>query len=58
MLVNDTFESRANVFIAHNHHPQTTSEIKKQMFYYIMKKKMQADRGLNFRNIYDQICQK
>ncbi|XP_044758768.1 uncharacterized protein LOC123316650 [Coccinella septempunctata] len=58
LISNEIFENRAAVTVAHNHHPLTSTEIKKQMFYYIMKKKMQADRGMNFRNIYDQICQK
>ncbi|KAL3274269.1 hypothetical protein HHI36_015678 [Cryptolaemus montrouzieri] len=58
LLSTGKFENRACVKTAHNHHQLTSTEIKKQMFYYVMKKKMQADKGLNFRSVYDQICEK
>lgn len=58
ILAPDFFDNKANVTVPHTHHPLTSTEIKKQMFYYIMKKKMQADRGMNFRNIYDKLCQR
>ncbi|KAJ8922979.1 hypothetical protein NQ315_001527, partial [Exocentrus adspersus] len=40
----------------HNHKPPDDAEKKKQMFYYVMKHKMQCDKTLNFRSIYDEVC--
>lgn len=46
------------VYKAHNHEAPSRKEIKKQMFYYVMKRKMQSDKTLDFRSVYEEVCLK
>lgn len=56
ILDDDTVDDKVEVKIPHNHTPPDTNTKKKQMFFCIMKRKMQNDRSLNIRNIYDDFC--
>lgn len=57
LLEDGEFENELRVLEPHNHLPPDENTIKRQMFYNIMKKKMQNDRTLNIRNIYEDCCE-
>ncbi|XP_018566110.1 uncharacterized protein LOC108907076 isoform X2 [Anoplophora glabripennis] len=50
------YSSEITVQRPHNHRRPDEAEKKKQMFYYVMKRKMQSDKTLNFRSVYDEVC--
>lgn len=52
----NSFDDKVDVKIPHNHLPPDRNTIKKQMFFSVMKRKMQNDRSLNIRNIYEDFC--
>lgn len=52
----ETADEKVHVRIPHNHPPPDENTRKKQMFFSIMKRKMQNDRSLNIRNIYEDFC--
>ncbi|KAJ3653494.1 hypothetical protein Zmor_012743 [Zophobas morio] len=42
----------------HNHPAPSVDDRKKQMFLHMMRRKMQYDKSLNFRNVYEEFCEK
>lgn len=56
VLGEDVFDDKIEVKIPHNHPPPEEDVKKKLMFFNIMKKKLQNDRSLNIRGIYEDFC--
>lgn len=56
IMEDGNFEDKVEIKLPHNHQPPDDNTKKKQMFFSIMKKKMQNDRTLNIRNIYEDFC--
>lgn len=54
--VEDHYDSTVKIETPHNHQKPTEKDIQKQMFYYVIKQKIRADRTLSFRTIYDEVC--
>lgn len=52
------YSNEVTVLTPHNHKCPDESEQKKQMFFYVMKRKMHSDKTLKFKNVYDDVCQK
>lgn len=52
------YSNDVRVLVAHDHNPPTDAEKKKQMFFYVMKRKMQSDKTLKFKSVYDEVCEK
>ncbi|RZC37429.1 uncharacterized protein BDFB_000543 [Asbolus verrucosus] len=52
------FEDKVLVKVAHNHQPPTEEDRRRQMFLHSMRRKMQSDRMLNFRSVYEEFCEK
>ncbi|KAJ8948022.1 hypothetical protein NQ318_003355 [Aromia moschata] len=50
------YTSQITVQKPHSHKRPDEVEKKKQMFYYVMKRKMQSDKTLNFRSVYEEVC--
>lgn len=44
------------VKVAHNHSPPDKNEQEKQIFLHMMHRKMQRDKSLNFRSVYEEFC--
>lgn len=44
------------VQVAHNHPPSGKTEKEKQIFLYRMHRKMQSDKSLSFRSVYEEFC--
>ncbi|KAJ8975669.1 hypothetical protein NQ317_003168 [Molorchus minor] len=55
-LDSNEYSTEMTVEKHHAHMRPSTSEKKRQMFYYVMKRKMQSDKTLNFRSVYDEVC--
>ncbi|CAG9831750.1 unnamed protein product [Diabrotica balteata] len=51
-----TYNKEVHIYVAHNHSPPNEAEQTKQMFFYVMKRKMQSDKTLKFKHVYDDIC--
>jgi hypothetical protein len=58
MIEPGLFENKVFVKIAHNHPPPSDEERRKQMFLHLMRRKMQSDKTLNFRSVYEEFCEK
>lgn len=39
----------------HNHARPNDKKRKKQMFFFVMKRKLHSDKGLNIRDVYEEI---
>ncbi|XP_971707.2 uncharacterized protein LOC660378 [Tribolium castaneum] len=46
------------VKIGHNHPAPSPEERRKQIFLHLMRRKMQSDKSLNFRSVYEEFCEK
>lgn len=53
----DSYEDEILVTVAHNHKPISKMEQKVSIFYHIVKKKLQLDKTINIRNLYDHFCE-
>lgn len=42
----------------HNHSPHSQKELKKLMFCAVMRRKMQSDKAMGFRAVYEEVCEK
>nr|CAI5859465.1 unnamed protein product [Callosobruchus analis] len=58
MLGPNAYSTEAEVTVPHNHERGSETDKKKQMFFSIMRRKVQSDKGLNFKNTYDTACSK
>lgn len=56
LLESFLFEDLIEVESPHNHLPGDVQENKKLMFLNVMRKKMQNDKTLNLRSIYEEVC--
>ncbi|VEN47876.1 unnamed protein product [Callosobruchus maculatus] len=54
----NTYSTEAKVTVPHNHEKASEADKKKQMFFSIMRRKLQSDKGINFKNIYETACAK
>lgn len=58
MVEPGVFDTKVNVKIPHNHSPPSPEERRKQIFLHLMRRKMQSDKTLNFRSVYEEFCAK
>lgn len=52
----DLYEGQVFVKVPHNHEPALEDEKKKQIFFHAMRRRMQNDKSLNIRNVYEEVC--
>ncbi|XP_060522909.1 uncharacterized protein LOC132699933 [Cylas formicarius] len=50
------YEDEITVLKCHNHKPDDANGRKRQMFFQVMRKQIQDNKDLNFKNLYDRIC--
>ncbi|XP_025837118.1 uncharacterized protein LOC108735060 isoform X2 [Agrilus planipennis] len=55
-IIGDTFDNYLVVKIPHNHPSPNEATKKKQMFLSVMRRKIQTDKTLNIRSIYEDVC--
>ncbi|CAH1154714.1 unnamed protein product [Phaedon cochleariae] len=51
------FAREVTILKPHNHKRVNVAERKKQMFHYVMRKKVQSDKTINFKGVYEDVCQ-
>ncbi|XP_044272549.1 uncharacterized protein LOC123016304 [Tribolium madens] len=51
-------DSKVVVKVGHNHPAPSSEERRKQIFLHLMRRKMQSDKSLNFRSVYEEFCEK
>ncbi|CAH1967240.1 unnamed protein product [Acanthoscelides obtectus] len=56
-MVTGVYEDKAKLIVPHNHGRGDDAEKKKQMFLYIVTRKLQCDKDTNFKSIYEEICE-
>ncbi|KAI4455840.1 hypothetical protein MML48_8g00009394 [Holotrichia oblita] len=56
LLESDTYEDKITVKVPHSHKPPNNQLRKKHMFFHVMRKRMQHDKTLNIRSIYEEVC--
>ncbi|GJQ81706.1 hypothetical protein Trydic_g9148 [Trypoxylus dichotomus] len=56
LLDKDTYEDKISVKVPHSHKAPSDQLRKKHMFFHVMRKRMQHDKTLNIRNIYEEVC--
>lgn len=56
VLDRDTYEDKITVNVPHSHKAPNDQLRKKHMFFHVMRKRMQHDKTLNIRSIYEQVC--
>ncbi|CAH0563624.1 unnamed protein product [Brassicogethes aeneus] len=56
-ITSASFENYVSVEIAHNHAKPSEKEMKKLMFYNVMKRMVQNDKTMNFKSVYEEVCQ-
>lgn len=52
----DLFDEMVDVTVPHNHPKEYDVNRHKQVFFSIIKKRMQNDKTVNIRNLYQDIC--
>lgn len=55
---NGCLEDIAAVKVPHNHKRETEDNIRRQMFIYSMTRRIQHDKTLNIRSIYEEMLSK
>ncbi|KRT84220.1 zinc-finger associated domain containing protein, partial [Oryctes borbonicus] len=56
LLEKDTYEDKISVKVPHSHKAPNDQLRKKHMFFHVMRKRMQHDKTLNIRSIYEEVC--
>lgn len=54
-IKDDLYSNAVSVKKAHNHSRPDDVKRKKQMFFFVMKRKLHSDKGLNIKDVYEEI---